>query len=90
LILISKIQAYIVEDNTMDDAKILGGIVTTAASSAGAGAITVATVTSSAPGILGAIGLTTTTTVALPVAGIVATAGLAAYGAFKVVKWLNN
>jgi hypothetical protein len=90
LILISKIQAYIVEDNTMDDAKIIGGIVTAAASSAGAGSITVATVTSSAPGILGAIGLTTTTTVALPVAGIVATAGLAAYGVFKVVKWLNN
>ena len=61
----------------MDDAKIVTGIAATAASTAGAGSITVATLTSSAPGLLGVIGLATTTTVALPVAGIVAGAGLA-------------
>jgi hypothetical protein len=74
----------------MDDAKIVTGIVTTAASTAGAGSLTVATITSSAPGLLGIIGLTTTTTVALPVAGIVAGAGLATYGVVKVLKWLNE
>ncbi|MEB3311507.1 MAG: hypothetical protein VKJ02_14870 [Snowella sp.] len=74
----------------MDDAKIVTGIVTTAASTAGAGSITVATLTSSAPGLLGVIGLTTTTTVALPVAGIVASAGLVTYGVVKVLKWFND
>jgi hypothetical protein len=74
----------------MDDAKIIGSIAASAAGSVGAGSITVATVTSSAPGLLGVIGLTTTTTVALPVAGIIAGAGLAAYGAMKVIKWLND
>ena len=74
----------------MDDVKIISGIATTAAGTAGAGSITVATVTSSAPGLLGVLGLTTTTTVALPVAGIVAGAGLAAYGAMKVIKWFND
>ncbi len=74
----------------MDDAKIIGGIAASAAGSAGAGSITVATVTASAPGLLGVIGFTTTTTVALPVAGIVAGAGLATYGAMKVIKWLND
>jgi hypothetical protein len=74
----------------MDDAKIVGGIAATAASTVGAGSITVATVTSSAPGLLGVIGLTTTTTVALPVAGIVAGAGLVTYGVVKVLKWFND
>ena len=48
------------------------------------GSITVATVTSAAPGILGAVGLTTTTVVALPAAGVVAVAGLTALGVKKV------
>ena len=74
----------------MDDAKIIGGIATTAVGTVGAGSITVATVTSSAPGLLGAIGLTTTTTVALPVAGVVAVAGLATYGVIKALQWLND
>ena len=39
-----------------------------------------------APGILGVIGFTTTTTVALPVAGIVAVAGLVGFGIFKGVE----
>lgn len=73
----------------MDDAKAIGAIVSTAAS-AGTGSITVATITAPAPGILGAIGLTTTTTVALPVAGVVAVAGLAGYGVYKGVQWAKK
>ena len=37
----------------MDDMKAIAGIVTAAGTSAGAGAISVATITSSAPGFLG-------------------------------------
>jgi hypothetical protein len=69
----------------MDDMKAIGGIVT-AVGSAGTGAIQVATITSSAPGILGAIGFTTTTTVALPIAGVVALAGLVGYGLWKGIQ----
>jgi hypothetical protein len=67
----------------MDDMKAIAGLVTAAGTSAGAGAISVATITSSAPGILGVIGFTTTTTVALPIAGIVGVAGLVGYGIWK-------
>lgn len=66
----------------MDDIKIVGAITGTAAA-AGTGSVTVATVTSAAPGVLGILGFTTTTTVALPVAGIVATAGLMGYGLYR-------
>jgi hypothetical protein len=40
----------------------------------------------SAPGILGVIGFTTTTTIALPVAGLVAAGALVAFGAYKGVE----
>ena len=66
----------------MDDLKIVGAI-TSAAAATGTGSVTLATITSSAPGVLGVLGFTTTTTVALPVAGIVAVAGLAWYGVHK-------
>ncbi|MEG5175910.1 hypothetical protein [Microcoleus sp. B3-D7] len=69
----------------MDDLKMVGAI-TSAAAATGTGSVTIATITSSAPGILGAIGFTTTTTVALPVAGVVAVAGLVAFGVFKGVE----
>ena len=46
---------------------------------------TFATLTSLAPGILGVIGFTTTTTVA-PVAGLVAAGALVAFGAYKGVE----
>ncbi|MEG3910497.1 hypothetical protein QT979_21380 [Microcoleus sp. w2-18bC1] len=69
----------------MDDLKIVGAI-TSAAAATGTGSVTIATITSSAPGILGVIGFTTTTTVALPVAGVVAVAGLVAFGVFKGVE----
>lgn len=69
----------------MDDMKAIAGI-TTAAGSAGTGAIQVATITSSAPGILGAIGFTTTITVALPITGVVAVAGLVGYELWKGIQ----
>jgi len=73
----------------MDDLKIVGAI-TSAAAATGTGSVTIATVTSSAPGILGVLGFTTTTTVALPVAGIVAAAGLVAFGAYKGVEFARK
>lgn len=69
----------------MDDFKIVGAI-TSAAAASGMGSVTVATVTSSAPGILGVLGFTTTATVALPVAGILAAAGLVGFGIYKGVE----
>ncbi|MEG4338463.1 hypothetical protein [Microcoleus sp. D3_18_C2] len=69
----------------MDNLKMVGAI-TSAAAATGTGSVTIATITSSAPGILGAIGFTTTTTVALPVAGVVAVAGLVAFGVYKGVE----
>ncbi|MEG3970135.1 hypothetical protein QUA00_21285 [Microcoleus sp. T2B6] len=68
----------------MDDLKMVGAI-TSAAAATGAGSVTIATITSSAPGILGVIGFTTTTTVALPIAGVVAVGGLLAVGFLKVM-----
>jgi len=69
----------------LDDTKVVGAIVG-AASAAGTGTITVATITTPAAGILGAIGFTTTTTIALPVAGVVAVAGLIGYGLYKGIE----
>lgn len=66
----------------MDDLKVVGAI-TTAAAATGTGSVTIATVTSSASGILGVLGFTTTTTIALPVAGILAAGGLLVFGAYK-------
>lgn len=50
------------------------------------GTVTLATITSSAPGILGAIGFTTTTTIALPIAGVIAVSGAVGYGLYKGIK----
>ena len=72
-----------------DDAKALVAIAGTA-SAAGTGSVTVATITSTAPGILGVLGFTTTTTVALPVAGIVAAGGLLWFGACKAKEYLDG
>lgn len=73
----------------MDDLKIVGAI-TSAAAATGTGSVTIATVTSSAPGILGVLGFTTTTAVTLPVAGIVAAAGLVGFGFYKGVKFARK
>ena len=73
----------------MDDLKIVGAI-TSAAAATGTGSVTIATVTSSVPGILGVLGFTTTTTVALPVAGIVAAAGLVGLGLYKGVEFARK
>lgn len=69
----------------MDDLKVVGAI-TSVAAATGTGSVTVATITSSAPGILGVLGFTTTTAVALPVAGIVAVGGLLGYGIYKGIE----
>ena len=68
----------------------VGTIATTVASSTGAESITVATLTTSAPGILGAIGLTTTTTVTLPIAGVIGVSTLVGYGIYKGVQMATN
>lgn len=73
----------------MDDLKVVGAI-SSAAAATGTGSVTIATVTSSAPGILGVLGFTTTTTVALPVAGIVAAAGLVGFGIYKGVEFARK
>lgn len=69
----------------MDDLKIVGAI-TSAAAATGTGSVTVATITSSAPGILGVLGFTTTTTVALPIAGVLAISGLIGMGVYQGLK----
>jgi len=66
----------------MNELKTVGVIVSSAAA-AELGTISVATITSSAPGVLGVLGFTTTTTVALPIAGVFAVAGLIGYGVYK-------
>ncbi|OUL24476.1 hypothetical protein BV378_19025 [Nostoc sp. RF31YmG] len=73
------------DNKILDDVKALGTIAATAGA-AGTGSLAVATITSSAPGILGVLGFTTTTVVILPVAGVVAAAGLVGYGIYKDVQ----
>lgn len=70
----------------MQDEVTAIGAITASASAAGASSITLATFTSTAPGIMGALGFTTTTVVAVPVAGVVAAGGLLCYGAYKMHK----
>jgi len=70
-----------------DDAKALVALAGTAASAVGAGSIVVAEITAPAAGILGVVGLTTTTTVALPVAGLVAAGSLIWLGLSKAQEW---
>jgi hypothetical protein len=72
-----------------DDVNALATIAGTA-TAAGTGSITVATITAPAAGILGVIGFTTTTTVALPVAGLVAAGGLLWFGACKAHEALTS
>jgi hypothetical protein len=74
------------------DLKALGAITGFASTAAAAhlGSITVATMTSAAPGIAGWLGFTATSVVALPVAGVVTAGGLLAYGGYKVVKFLQT
>jgi hypothetical protein len=69
-----------------EDVLAVGSIAAASSAAASLGSITVATVTSAVPGILGWVGLTTTTVVALPAAGIVAGAGLVGYGVYKGIQ----
>lgn len=71
-----------------DDKKIIGAI-TAATTAVGAGIVPI-TITSAAPGILGVIGFTTTTTVALPVAGLVAVGGGIGFGLWKAYNHFNG
>jgi hypothetical protein len=73
-----------------NDVKALASIAGTAASAVGAGSIVVTEVTAPAAGLLGFLGVTTTTTVALPVAGIVAAGGLLWFGACKAQEYLGK
>jgi hypothetical protein len=72
------------------DKKAVAAIASASAAAAGLGSVTVAVITSTAPawGPLGWLGLTTVTvtTVALPVAGVVAAAGAATWGAYRVAR----
>ena len=68
--------------NTTEAIKTIG---TASAAAATAGNIAIAYPVA-APGILGAIGLTTTATLVVPVAGVVAVGGFLTYGAMKVFK----
>lgn len=69
----------------MDDLKF-ASFIGSAAAAFGTSSVTIATITSSAPGILGVIGFTTTTTVTLPVAGVVAAGALVGFGVIKGVE----
>ena len=70
----------------LDETKALGAIVATASTVGGSIPITIS---STAPGLMGVLGFTTTTVVALPVGGIVAAGGLLCYGAYKMHKLLK-
>jgi hypothetical protein len=72
-------------ERAMNDLKI-AGFISSAAAAFGTTSVTIATITTPAPGILGVIGLTTTTTVVLPAAGLVAAGALVAYGVSEGVK----
>jgi len=75
----------------VEDLETLGAIAGfSSAAAAHLGSITVATMTSAAPGIAGLLGFTTTAVVALPVAGVVTAGGILGYGGYKVVKFLQN
>jgi len=73
-----------------EDVKTLAAIASTTASTVGAGSIVVAEITAPASGLLGVLGFTTTTTVALPIAGIVAAGSLLCYGAYKAYEYLES
>jgi hypothetical protein len=73
-----------------EDVQAIAAIASATGASAGLGSITVLTYTTTAHGILALLGAGTTTVVALPVAGIVATGGLLAYGGYKVVKYVQS
>jgi uncharacterized membrane protein len=73
-----------------DDLNALATIAGTAASAVGAGSIVVAEIVAPATGFLGVVGFTTTTTIALPVAGLVAAGGLLGFGFCKAVGCFSS
>jgi ABC-type phosphate/phosphonate transport system permease subunit len=72
------------------DIYALGAIVGGSGSTISLGSITLWTTTATSTALWGLIPLTTTVTaVAAPVAGIVAAGGLAVYGGYKVIQYMN-
>lgn len=73
-----------------EDVQAIAAIAGASGATAGLGSVTVLTWTTTAHGIMALLGAGTTTVIALPVAGVVATSGLLAYGGYKVVKYLQD
>lgn len=73
-----------------EDIQALTAIAGVSSATAGLGSVTVLTWTTAAHGIMALLGAGTTTVVALPVAGVVATGGLLGYGGYKVVKYFQD
>jgi uncharacterized membrane protein YphA (DoxX/SURF4 family) len=74
----------------MDDFKKVAGMVAAAGTVFGTSTATVATITTPAAGILGLVGFTTTTVVALPLAGVAAVTLVAGCGLKKGWDYLNE
>lgn len=72
------------------DVNALAAIANTAASAFSAGSIVVAKITVPARGVLGDLGFTKTTTVAVPVVGVVVVGGLIGYGAYTMCQHLKE
>jgi hypothetical protein len=73
-----------------EDIEAIAAIASSAAGTLGLGSVTLWTATSTSSVLWGILATSTTTVVAAPVAGIVATGGLLGYGAYKVVQYLDS
>ncbi|RCJ15203.1 hypothetical protein A6S26_07680 [Nostoc sp. ATCC 43529] len=71
------------------DNNLLGAIAGAVGAAAGAGAIQIG-IPVAAPGILGAIGLTTTATITVPAAAVVGVVAGVSYLGYKAHKHFNN
>ena len=88
--MLSQAQAPDKEIFQNEDVQAIAAIAGASGAAAGLGSVTVLTWTTTAHGIMALLGAGTTTVIALPVAGVVATGGLLAYGGYKVVKYLQT
>ncbi|MEC4986680.1 MAG: hypothetical protein SAJ37_11325 [Oscillatoria sp. PMC 1068.18] len=66
------------------------GMATAIGAATSGASVTVATITTSAPGILGMLGIGVTSTVALPVAGVVGATGLVGYGIYRGIDYARR
>jgi uncharacterized membrane protein len=76
--------------NVMQGSLKVLSAVTSAVSSASLGSVTIATVTTPVPGLLGVLGFTTTATVTLPVAGLVVAGTAIGVGAYMGLDYLQK